>query len=183
MNPLNTIIDADKILEVQNRQYEDKMLIEGSIDPNNQELLKTNVTNLGHFYCNYITGKFSTLEGRDGKVDFGVSYLRGKLTDGSTQIPLFTDYIPLDLLFSPGRVRNENAVNNIDTAPPGNALFYPFPLYHIFTVNSDILLDVKNDSNETNYLSLCFHGIRILSDKIGTKAPRGSKYLTNARRR
>jgi hypothetical protein len=81
--------------------------------------------------------------------------LRGKLIDGGAQRALFSDYIPLHLILTPGRRKS------LAAGAAGNALFYPLPLEYMFTANSEIVFDVKNDSDVANNFSIAFHGVRI----------------------
>ena len=170
VNIFSKIINPQKILAMQNLQYQEKLLLEDTVPANTSKLGKVSVSSLGHFYCLYITGHFTTLyeqaENGAETVDDGISHLRGKLSDGSNQRQLFNDYIPLDLFCSPGRVKDE-AYNFVISQPtaalaaPSNNLFYPLAFQYMFTVNSDILFDVKNDSNNENTYALVFHGIRL----------------------
>jgi hypothetical protein len=169
---------------LQKLQYNEKLLMSAIVPANSQTLAKTTVSNLGHFLCLFITGRFTTLASiTDAKlgtvtIDTGISYLRGLLTDGSGQKRLFNDYIPLDLLLSPGRTRSALAGNTyvdlLDTSvspsrevalasATGQTLFYPQEFEYLFSANSEIQFDVKNASNVANQFDIVFHGIRILS--------------------
>lgn len=119
----------------------------------------------------------------DNIIDDGVSHLRGLLIDGNGQRKLFNDYAPLDLWLSPGRVKfndtglavaaqvQNNLIPALDSvggtvatvAASSNSLFYPVELNYLFSANSDILLDVKNDSNTAISYEIVFTGIRILA--------------------
>lgn len=164
MNPLQTNYRPDVIMKLQTRQYNDKMVLSGEIEAGQSNIITADVSNLGHFYVTYFTGDFSTLALNEGViVDDGVSHLRGQLRDGSNSKNLFSDFTPLNLIMSPGRVKNVNSVNVL-IDPPSNNLFYPFPFFYMFTVNSKVILEVKNDSDTKNYVNLILHGVRVLKD-------------------
>lgn len=154
-------INPDRILALQNKQYSEKLFLEDVVGAGVSKLGKVNISSLGHFYCIYITGHFNRLRFDDPDiVDTGVNYLRAKMSDGSNQRQLFNDYIPLDLFLTPGGVKDNAATNLLTTADPSNNLFYPQPFQYLFTVNSEILFDVKNDGNKDMSYGLVFHGIR-----------------------
>ena len=164
MNPLQTSYKPDLIMKLQTRQYNDKIVLSGEVEAGQSNIITADVSNLGHFYVTYFTGDFSTLlESEAVIVDDGVSHLRGQLRDGSNSKNLFSDYVPLNLIMSPGRAKNANSVNVL-TDTPSNNLFYPFPFFYMFTVNSKIILEVKNDSNTKNYVNLILHGVRVIKD-------------------
>lgn len=161
VNLFAKIIDPQKILSIQNLQYSEKLLLEDTVPANTSKLGKVSISSLGHFYCQYFTGHFETLvlDGVD-ITDDGISHLRAKLSDGSNQRQLFNDYVPLDLFLTPGRVKSSNSVS-VSTDPVSNNLFYPQVFQYMFSINSDILFDVKNDSDTPIDYAIVFHGIRV----------------------
>jgi hypothetical protein len=179
----NKAFDVSEMLGLQVVQYSERLLLSATVPANSSVMAKTTVSNLGHFLCLYMTGKFSTLKKITDAtlgtklIDTGISYLRGLLTDGAGQKRLFNDYIPFDLLLSPGRGKADcdNAYQDIlDTTstPPrevalaaakGETLFYPQEFEYLFPANTDILLDVKNASNADNTFEIMLHGVRILA--------------------
>ena len=169
MNLFSNIIDPDRIMSMQNKQYSEKLLMTDTVPAGGQKLNKLDISSLGHFYCQFLTGHFETLKGIPpnggplGIVDDGVSHLRGKLSDGSNQRQLFNDYVPLDLFCTPGRVVSSDDANlgDLTKTAPSNNLFYPQPFVYLFPVNSEILFDVKNDSNVEITYEICYHGIRL----------------------
>ena len=180
---LSQKISAQSRFQMQAEQYSEKIPLSGSVAAGSTTLLRTNVSNLGHFQVFRITGRFETLgsynvtTGVSGTgagcavVDDGICHLRATLQDGAGQRIMFSDYTPLDLFVSPGRMRSVNATNNlvaqtnVPAASIAPALFYPDEFEYLFTANSDILLSVKNDSNVALSLDLLFHGVRILDKK------------------
>lgn len=153
-------IDPSRILRLQNLQYSEKLLLTDTVPAGGQQMGQVNISSLGDFFCLYMTGHFTTLASPAAAiVDTGVNYLRGKMIDASNQRPLFNDYVPLDLFLSPGRVKSALSTTVL-TDPASNQLFYPQPFQYQFTVNSQILFDVKNDSDEANTYEIVFHGVR-----------------------
>jgi hypothetical protein len=166
VKPFSQAIDAEKVFNLQNQQYSERLLMSGSVPAGQTALGKVNVSNLGHFFCMFVTGTFTTLAIPAGPiVDTGVNYLSGQLIDGAGQKKLFNDRIPLSLWLSPGRRRDATSTTVL-TDPVGNNLFYPIELEYLFTANADIMLELYNSSAAINYYEICFHGIRIISDMV-----------------
>lgn len=171
LNILKQLIDSNQVLKVQNCQYQEFILLEDIVPAGSQKLGSVNVSSLGHFYAHYIVGHYTTLAGAQAIVDTQCSYLRGKLIDGSNSRPLFNDYIPLDLLLTPGRIKS-NASTTLATDPPSSTLFYPVRFEYIFPVNSQIQFDVKNDSDADNSYSIAFFGFRFPINQMAKFAPK-----------
>ena len=178
MNVVTKQYNASVDFSVQKTQYSEKIPLSGTVPAGSGvSLLRTNVSNLGHFKCFRITGRYETLASITYSavaktIDDGICHIRASLQDGAGQRIMFSDYVPLDLFLSPGRMRSSSAVNNLlDVAnyglqaDPAPQLFYPDEFNYTFQANSDILLYCKNDSNVAINLDLCFHGVRILSSK------------------
>lgn len=176
LNILSQLLDSEKTLKVQNCQYQEFILLEDIVPAGSQKLGSVNVSSLGHFYAHYIVGHYTTLDknGQQAIVDTQISYLRGKLVDGSNSRPLFNDYIPLDLILTPGRIKS-NQSTGMFTDPPSGSLFYPVRFEYIFPVNSQIQFDVKNDSGADNSYSIAFFGFRFPISHIQRFAPKTKK--------
>lgn len=163
VKPFSQRIDPNEAFSMQNSQYMERLFMQVTIPAGQTNIGQVAVSNLGHFFCKFITGTFTTLASPAGAiVDTGVSYLSGQLIDGAGQRKLFNDRIPLDLILTPGR-RKSATSTTVLTDPVSNSLFYPIELEYLFTANSTIILDVVNNSDEANSLEICFHGIRIIS--------------------
>jgi hypothetical protein len=178
---LNQKLAAQSRFQVQSEQYSEKIPLSDTIPAGTTKLCKTNVSNLGHFLCFRITGRYETLgkynvttgavDASGSIVDDGICHLRAQIQDGAGQRIMFSDYTPLDLFLSPGRVRSVNATNNLvaktNVAAAFNSpsLFYPDEFEYLFTANSDILMSIKNDSNADIAVDVLFHGVRILAKK------------------
>lgn len=169
----NKMLSGQTLFPIQNKQYAERIPLSDSVTAGETKLCKTNVSFIGHFLCQFITGNFETLalDGGAAIVDDGICHLKAQLIDGAGSRQIFSDYVPLDLLFSPGRIRSTLATNNLmatgtaskaDAAP---ALFYPTNLEYLFTANSDIQMYVKNDSDTTIKFNVLFAGIRVLLNK------------------
>ena len=120
---LTKAIDTVRLLSLQGRQKLDVLVLTGIVPALGSTLAKVTVSNLGHFYAYFATGKFSTLGA--GPADDGISHLSGKLIDGGTARPIFNDFVPLDLWLTPGRAKDA-------LAPAGaasNNLFVPIPFH------------------------------------------------------
>lgn len=169
MTTLRSLIDLETRSDIKRNQYPEKLILSDTVPAGRTLKSKTSISNIGPFQCLYITGRFSTLSMVDQAiVDDGICSLRGMMIDGTGDRRLFQDYIPFDLLFSPGRIKSLSAVNCLiddaaaDLAAPGHQLFYPFEFQNLFDANSTIYMDVKNDSDADNSYDICFHGIRLL---------------------
>lgn len=161
MNVLLNRLDSARLFEVQSFQYQDVIYLADSVGASTQKLGRVTVSNLGHFHALYVTGSMTTqYDTGGGAVDTGINYLRAKLIDGSNGRPLFNDYIPLNLFLSPGRRRS---LTGAGAGGESGSLFYPLPFEYLFTANSEIQIDVKNDSNVANAYSLAFFGVRVLA--------------------
>ena len=159
---LTNRINAEKAFALQDMQHLEAIPMSDQVPASSSKLAKVTVSNQGHFYCYYATGKFSTLKNNGGPAtDDGICHLRGKLVDGGTSRPIFNDYIPLDLWLTPGRVRDP-----LDLALSGavsNNLFVPLTFEYMFMANTDIQLDLRNDSDYLNNFTIVFWGVRINS--------------------
>lgn len=188
VKPFSQRIDPNEAFSMQNSQYMERLFMQVTIPAGQTNIGQVAVSNLGHFFCKFITGTFTTLARSAGAiVDTGVSYLSGQLIDGAGQRKLFNDRIPLDLILTPGR-RKSATSTTVLTDPVSNSLFYPIELEYLFTANSTIILDVVNNSDEANSLEICFHGIRIISSMAQSgrdafaapqRRPQGNNYRGN----
>lgn len=164
VKPFSQLINPDTAFSMQNSQYMERLIMQKTVAAGQTDIGQVNVSNLGHFFCMFITGTFSTLHLAAGVIrDTGVNYLSGQLIDGAGQRKLFNDRIPFDLFLSPGR-RKDGASTTVLADPAGNSLFYPIEFEYLFTANSMITMDVVNASDTPNSFEICFHGIRLISN-------------------
>jgi hypothetical protein len=160
MNVLLNRINAPAMFDIQNRQNQECIYLNDTVPAGGTKLARVSISNLGHFFLQHITLSYTTLENVGAvTTDTGIDYLRGKLIDGSNMRPLFGDYIPFGLWAVPGR-RKSLDVSGSDSFQ----MQIVFPFEYIFTVNADVLLDVKNDSiGEANSYSMALWGVRVKS--------------------
>ena len=169
----NKLLNGQTLFPVQNKQYAERIPLTDTVQPGENKLCSTSVSFIGHFLCQFITGNYQTLslDNTSAIVDDGICHLRAQLVDGAGSRQIFSDFVPLDLLFSPGRIRAKTATNNLkatataEKADPAPALFYPSNLEYLFTANSTIQMQVKNDSDAAISFNVCFAGIRVLLNK------------------
>lgn len=107
-----------------------------------------------HFECHYITGNFTTLN--EAGADDGTNHISLRITDGSNDLKLMNNFIPANLILSPGRVLAAGVAGN-----PSSNLFYPFPFYHIFPASGGIVIESQNDGATDNVLNLLFWGKKL----------------------
>lgn len=164
-------ISPHEAVAIQQLQYPDKIPFSGNIPAGQSLVLRANVSNLGIFICQRLTGDFET-KVLDGVaiVDDGICRLRAKLTINDNRA-LFSDFVPLNLFLTPGRVRAsgvlwKNALATIQ-ADPSTALFYPNEFTNSFNMNTDILFEIKNSSTADNYVNIVMHGLRVMN--VGVK--------------
>lgn len=163
MNVFKEKINVSQLLDIQRGQYQEKLLLEGTIGADTSLLTRVNISSLGSFICLFMTGSFTTLTEDGGNiVDNGVVSLSAKMSDGSNQRSLFNDHVPLDLFLSPGRSKSALSTTVLTTDDQSNSLFYPQPFQYIFRRTSEILFDVKNTANTPNSFQIAFNGIRVL---------------------
>ena len=117
---------------------------------NDDDILIPSPTN---FLCTRITGRFTTL---NDEGDDGVCRILMKLEDTGRNLPMFQEFVHLDLFMTPGRRKN--------TAPLGNAThqyFYPDEFVHLFRGNHNIHIDYKSTASvDDNIVDICFHGYK-----------------------
>lgn len=174
----NKMLNGNTLFPIQNAQRVEHIPLEAVVPAGQEKLCFTDVSYIGHFLCQYITGSFQTVTLTGGHyVDDGVCHLRGKLVDSSGSVFLFSDYAPLDLFLSPGRRRSTSVTlagvthaveNNLtavaavaDKADNAPSLFWPLDEEYLFTAKSQIQMYVKNDSNVDLAFALLFKGIRM----------------------
>lgn len=167
---LTELISQEKYGNIRRAQYPDKILVSGTAPAGQETRLNTTISTLGDFYSLYLTGRYTTLalDGVD-VVDNGVCPFRIMIIDGNGSRKMSNDFIPADLIFSPGRIKSSLAANCFEDsgtvlrADNSNQLFFPFEFQNLFTSKSSIIVDVKNDSTYANNIDIVFHGVRIIS--------------------
>lgn len=163
-----------KALQAQSLEYRQLLYVADTVAAGATQLKAVQITPLGPFKVEKLTGSYETLENDPGNVgqfiDTGVCHLSAKLSDQQRARTFMNDFIPLSLMLSPGRVRSSLANNNLTTAAPSNSLFFPMPWEYVFGSNSQIQVEVKNSSNAACSYDIAFWGYRFVSNN---KMPQG----------
>jgi hypothetical protein len=159
------------VLVAQDKSYSAWRFGYGTVPAGNSLKVLVDVTNLGPFKVDKITGSYETLH-NDGTsiVDDGVNYLSAKIRDAGRSRTFMDEFIPLPLFMSPGRIRSARATNNTTGAAPSQQLYFPLQFEYVFGTSSKIEIEVKNDSNVDLYFDMVFHGTRIVEPSPGTFA-------------
>lgn len=101
----------------------------------------------GPFFMEMLTIAYPTVL-NDGAtdVDDGVSRLRLQLKNSSNNLPVFSDFIPVELFATPGRRATPGVVS---AYAPGTLQLGTggFPLYALFPTSGNIGFDWQNDAN------------------------------------
>lgn len=156
LNPYHTAIDVSKVLEIQNRQYQEAIPLEQEVAANTQVDAAVQITSLGHFMLLSMTGSFTTKVADDPVTDDGICRIFIQLLDGSNQRPLFDDFVAANLFLSPGRVQALAGVGNAS-----DQLYLEYPFVFTFPINGSILVRIRNTADYANIVRIMFKGIRI----------------------
>lgn len=181
MKFLRDKVDVSKILALQTQQFIQPQYVEDIVLPGQMKTTQLNLSSAGAFLCLGITGSFTTLRIQAAGPpvileDTGVCTLRMKFKGGAGTRDLFNDYIPMDLLFSPGRVRVDRTdaalitggatLAAADLGPAPGQLFYPYKFEFLFKESDIITFQVQNDiptaaGGWANRWRLAFYGYRV----------------------
>lgn len=158
-------LNANDLIALQDRIYSQKLTLTDTVPAKSSKKGVVNVSTYGHFLMEKMTGTYETLylsSAPSTYRDDGKCYLFGKLIDNSTNRELFDNYTPFSLFLTPGRMVSLGS--NLDPAqtityPTG--LFFPDEFIYLFPVNTDIALDVRNESTADLKYWITFHGYRL----------------------
>lgn len=181
-------IDVSKILSLQSSQFIQPQYVEDIVPAGEMKTQQLNLSSAGAFLCLGITGSFTTLRIKAAPAleDIGVCSLRIKFKGGAGTRDLFNDYVPMDLIFSPGRVRCDRADAGLitggatlaaaDLGPAPNQLFYLYKFEYLFKESDIITFQVQNDTPTAaggwkNRWRLCFYGFRVEELRSGKLRP------------
>ena len=184
-------IDVNKVLELQTSQFIQPQYVEDIVPAGQMKTTQLNLSSAGAFLCLGITGSYTTLRIKAAGApptleDTGVCSLRMKFKGGAGTRDLFNDYIPMDLLFSPGRVRVDRTDAGLitggatlaaaDLGPSPNQLFFPYKFEFLFKESDIITFQVQNDiptaaSGWANRWRLAFYGYRVEELRSGKLRP------------
>ena len=191
MRFMRDTVDVQKILGLQTRQFIQPQYVEDIVPAGEMKTQQLNLSSAGAFLCLGITGSFTTLRIKAAGPpitleDLGVCSLRMKFKGGAGTRDLFNDYVPMDLIFSPGRVRCDRTDAGLitggatlaaaDLGPVPNQLFYAYKFEYLFKESDIITFQVQNDiptaaGGWANRWRLCFYGFRVEELRGGKVRP------------
>lgn len=171
---------AAEILELRKSQYVQPLYIQDVVSPGVTNETPLPLSTVGAFLVLSFTGFYTSLmiKNLGGKTlkDLGVCPLRMKIQAGASSLQMFGDFVPMNLILTPGRVRVSPAdaqlvtgpgwtLADADMGPVPNQLFYPYSYQFPFEANDTISIAVKNDFDSSsdgwvNRWGICFYGIR-----------------------
>lgn len=173
-------LDTEKILRLRASQYVQPLYVQDVVAAGAEYPTPLPLSTIGNFLVLSYTGFYTSLRIKDPVAktlqDLGVCPLRMKIQAGASSLQMFGDYVPMNLLLTPGRVRVDPAdpqlitggyaLADADQGPVPNQLFYPYSYQFPFQANDTITIWVKNDfdtaaSGWANRWGICFLGIRV----------------------
>ena len=174
-------IDMAKILALRSSQYVQPLYVEDIVPPGPAKDTPLPLSTIGAVMVLSFTGFYTSLMVKDNNAktlkDVGVCPLRMKINAGASSLEMFGDYVPMDILFVPGRRRvNPNdpqlitggySLADADQGPePSQMATTPYPYIFPFQANDTIKISVKNDYDSStggwsNRWGICFLTIRI----------------------
>lgn len=156
LNPYHSRIDIQEIINLQGNQYQDMLYLEQAVPAGETIDAAVNITSLGHFMLLSFTGSYTTKSlDQAVPVDDGINYLYFQMLDGSNHRQLFEDFVPANLVLSPGREKS------LAAGDASQQLFLNFPFVYTFPLNSSIICRIQNASDAENTLKIAFNGIRV----------------------
>jgi hypothetical protein len=170
-------MNLPQILNLRRSQYVQNLYIEGVVAAGATVPFPLPLSKIGAFLVISFTGFYTSLRVKVAGVsleDIGVCPLRMKIQAGASSMEMFGDYVPMNLLLTPGRVRVDPADPVLvaglafaaaDYGPVPNQLFYPYSYQFPFEANDTVTVSVKNDfdaaaNGTTNRFGISFLGIR-----------------------
>jgi hypothetical protein len=177
MNLYRDHLDVEKILRIRASQYIQPLYVEDIVDAGLTKSTPLPLSTIGAFLVLSFTGFFTCLRIKAALTleDLGICPLRMKIQAGASGLEMFGDYVPMNLLLSPGRIRvnpadpalitGGYALANADQGPVPGQLFYPMTYQYPFQANDTISITVKNDFDASvggwkNRWGICFFGVR-----------------------
>jgi hypothetical protein len=181
-------INLSQILSLRHSQYVQNLPIEGVVPAGATVPVPLPLSKIGAFLVLSFTGFYTSLRVKVAGVsleDIGVCPLRMKIQAGASSMEMFGDYVPMNLLLTPGRVRVDPADPVLvaglafaaaDYGPVPNQLFYPYSYQFPFEANDTVTVSVKNDFDAaahgtTNRFGISFMGIRARDLEKALKEP------------
>jgi hypothetical protein len=171
-------IPMEEILALRASQYAQPLYVESTITAGGTAEPTIPLSELGAFLVLSFTGFYTSLRIKALGVsleDLGVCPLRMKISAGASRLQMFGDYVPMNLLLTPGRVRVDPldpvlvtggyALAAADIGPVPSPLYNNYGFVFPFGANDVITVSVKNDfaaaaNGWTQRFGVCFLGIR-----------------------
>jgi hypothetical protein len=187
-----------EILAIRNSQYVQNLYIEGVVPAGQTIPFTIPLSKIGDFLMLSFTGFYTCLRMQTivpplALEDLGICPLRMRISAGASSLEMFGDFVPMQLLLSPGRQRvnpadpvlitGGYALANADQGPVPNQLFYPYSYQFPFRSGDNITVTVQNDFNAAamgwqNRFGISFMGVRCAD--IGKAIAQGNKLLQKA---
>jgi hypothetical protein len=180
MNLYRDKLDVEKILRLRASQYVQPLYVQDIVSAGGTQETPIPLSTIGAFLVISFTGFYTSLRIKSVQgttlQDLGVCPLRMKIQAGASTLQMFGDYVPMNLLLSPGRVRVDPAdpllitdgytLADGDQGPVPNQLFYPYAYQFPFQANDTITVSVKHDFDASamgwkNRYGICFLGVRV----------------------
>lgn len=167
LNPYFERIDIDRVMELQDGQFQQLLYAERSVPANSQIDHAKNITAEGHFLLLSINIGYTTLvdDGEGNSIDDGTNHLFMQLVDLTHRKELWDDFVDLALVGSPGRLRVP--ITGAGTPENSEPVRIEFPFVYMFPVNSVIGMRVRNDADFANTIKVSFKGVRIYTSMRG----------------
>jgi len=161
-------IDVSALVANQKVQRYDVIMVNGTVPAlaaGGLAIGTTQISSEGDFLSIGMTARYTSLVDVGAGVinDDGTCHLSMLVRDQDHGINLFEQSIPMDMVSSPGRVRTPGVVlplGSVDVQP-SHQLYEPFPMQYLFSANSNITVEVRNDANTANQFWVCFWGVKI----------------------
>lgn len=178
MNLFRDRLDVEKILRLRGSQYVQALYVEDIVEAGTEKITPLPLSTIGAFLVISFTGFYTSLRIKAAPAlqDLGICPLRMKIQAGASTLEMFGDYVPMNVLLSPGRVRVNPSdpglitggatLADADQGPVPNQLFYPYSYQFPFAANDVISISVKNDFDAAsngwkNRWGINFLGVRI----------------------
>jgi hypothetical protein len=191
MNVLLTKLDNQSLRMAKTGQHREGIILQGTVPAGQNLPYKVEVGTAGTIVTMRMSGSYTTLDATSAPgnppvpviVDDGICHLRAQLMDTDKNLALYNDFVPLNVLLSPGRAKvgsifYPGSVNYLaglpdpvqnyltagggaDAAAKGANKYDAQEFTHPFTINSYILMNVKNDARCPNSFAIYFDVIRV----------------------
>lgn len=179
MNLFRDKFDLEKILRLRSSQYVQALYVEDVVDAGAEKTTPLPLSTIGAFLVLSFTAFYTSLRIKAAPntlQDLGICPLRMRLQAGASTLEMFGDWVPMNLLATPGRVRVNPAdpqlitggatLADADQGPVPPQIFYPYSYQMPFQANDTISVSVKNDFDTAsggwkNRWGISFLGIRI----------------------